>query len=67
MPILRLYTQDLWERKIKDHPQVYMKKLGYAPTKAQPESIADCWFFEVDKIIQPKPAFLAEVQGYEFE
>lgn len=66
MPVLRLDFIGMYKRNIALHPQEYMKSLGYKPIKAQPESIGDCWFFEVDEV-KSIGGGLLEVSNYKFE
>lgn len=43
---------------IKEHPQKQMKNLGYNVVKAEPVTIADCWWFRVDNEIENVPEYL---------
>jgi hypothetical protein len=43
---------------IKEHPQKQMKNLGYNVIKAEPVTIADCWWFRVDNEIENVPEYL---------
>lgn len=37
------------------HPQRQLEKDGMKEIKSEVASIADCWFFEVEKIADPLP------------
>lgn len=50
------------ECDIHEHPQEQMKKLGYTIIDAIPQSIADCWWFTVDKFIEPLPPYLRKIK-----
>lgn len=43
---------------VKEHPQLDMKNLGYKVAKAEPVSIADCWWFRVENEIDGTPSYL---------
>lgn len=47
---------------IPDHPQRKMIDLGYEIIHAVPQSIADQWWFTVDKIIDPLPPYLEKME-----
>lgn len=47
---------------IKKHPQEQMKLLGYKLIDSIPQSIADCWWFTVDKFIEPLPEYLHKIK-----
>lgn len=44
---------------VKEHPQIDMKNLGYNVVKAEPVSIADCWWFRVENEIESVPEYLS--------
>lgn len=51
---------------VKEHPQAVMEKLGKV-IKCESCPIADCWFFRMEKEIDPLPSFLEELDDdFEF-
>lgn len=48
------------------HPQIVMRNLGYELIQSVPQTMGDCWWFTVDKLIKPLPVFLEEIQ-YDFD
>ena len=47
---------------IRLHPQEQMKHLGYKLIDSIPQSISDCWWFTVDKLIEPLPEYLQKMK-----
>lgn len=47
--ILRYYLRSADENGHSGHPQIEMEKMGFKVLGAIPETIADLWFFEVEK------------------
>ena len=47
---------------VKLHPQEQMKKLGYELIDSIPHMIADCWWFTVDRFIEPLPEYLSKMK-----
>ena len=47
---------------VKLHPQEQMKSLGYELIDSIPQSIADCWWFTVDRFIEPLPKYLHKIK-----
>ena len=46
---------------MKVHPQMDMINMGYQLGKSTPEPMTTSWYFEVDEVIEPLPAYLEEV------
>lgn len=61
-----VYRYDLRDAEGLGHPQEVMKRLGVQVVDAQPESIGDCWFFEVLDEIVPLPKYLSPSK-YKFD
>ena len=55
-----IITADL-DCGVRDHPQKVMRESGYTVIKAEPCSIADCWWFRVDHEIENPPPFLTKM------
>ena len=51
-----------YECGVKLHPQEQMKKLGYELIDSIPQMIADCWWFTVDRFIEPLPEYLSKMK-----
>lgn len=51
-----------YECGVKLHPQEQMKLLGYKLIDSIPQSIADCWWFTVDRFIEPLPEYLHKMK-----
>ena len=47
---------------VKLHPQEQMESLGYKLIDSIPQSIADCWWFTVDRFIEPLPEYLHKIK-----
>ena len=47
---------------VRIHPQEQMKYLGYKLIDSIPQSIADCWWFTVDRFIEPLPEYLHKIK-----
>lgn len=47
---------------VKLHPCEQMLSLGYKLIDSIPQSIADCWWFTVDKFIEPLPSYLHKIK-----
>lgn len=50
---------------IDEHPERQMTKLGYKVIAGVPQGIAEQWWFTVEEIIYPLPAYLTEMT-YDF-
>lgn len=48
------------------HPQEQLRKDGMKELKSEPITIADCWFFEVEKLADPLPPWY-KMSGYKFQ
>lgn len=53
------------ETGYKQHPQITMKEMGLTVIQSESVPIADCWFFEVDKLPDTLPKFLT-LSNWEF-
>lgn len=51
---------------VSGHPQQVMKDLGYTVLAGVAQSICDQWWFTVDKIIEPLPPYLSEME-YDYD
>lgn len=47
---------------VSKHPQEQMEALGYRLIDSVPQPIADCWWFTVDKFIEPLPPYLMKMR-----
>lgn len=63
---LRYDLRTAFECGVHAHPQIQMQSLGYKLLGSVPQSIADCWWFTVDKIRYPLPDYLTEME-YDYE
>ena len=58
---MKHYRYDMYSASrsgIKEHPQKQKKNLGNNVFKAEPVTIADCWWFRVDNDIENVPEYL---------
>lgn len=44
------------------HPQAEMSRLGFKVIKAEPVSVADCWWFRVENDIDFVPGYITEMR-----
>lgn len=59
---IRYDVIEAYECGVKRHPQEQMRFLGYQLIDSIPQSIADCWWFTVDKFIEPLPTYLHKMR-----
>jgi hypothetical protein len=58
---MKHYRYDMYgafRNGINEHPQKQMKNLGCNVVKAEPVTVADCWWFRVDNDIENVPEYL---------
>lgn len=48
------------------HPQLDMKERGYNIVWGEAFPIADCWLFDVEKVIDPLPSYISFVKEVDY-
>ena len=48
------------------HPQLQLKKDGMKELRSEPVTIADCWFFEVEELVDPLPEWYKLSHKFKF-
>lgn len=48
------------------HPQLDMKERGYNILWGEAFPIADCWIFDVEKVIDPLPSYISFVKEVDY-
>lgn len=63
---LKYCLRTAYNEGINEHPQIVMKNLGYKLIGSVPQTMGDCWWFTVEKIIKPLPPYLRKT-NYDFD